>query len=311
MSRSLTIGVAAALGVAALIAGAIREGRERATIQTLAVLPSTARAVFRVDLDGLAAVVADSDLLSGFAAEAPRRDIEETCGLDPLVDLREVTLWVRGPDDRPLESFGLMLEGRTVGAPELAECHKRLVERRGDDVVRIEAPSGALLSSRDRASAIGVIDARTVVTGSPRAVAEALAARRGLVPTLNERVSLIDLWTSVGRGAAITAVVEPPEHWRAALDRVGTLGSDGSPFAGVDAIALGAFHDAEPNMRVVAVFDTPAQAAASAQRLAAWADDPPASVVPPWNDVLGSAQVSEEGSRVELVSSLRALLQGP
>lgn len=278
-------------------------------VQTLAVLPSTARAVLRVDVERLARTVESSERLHDLATEAPWGDIGETCDVDPLTDLREVTVWVRGPDDRPLESFGLMLEGRTIGAPELVECHERLVERRGDSVVRIEAPSGALLSSRDHASAIGVIDSHTVVTGSARTVAEALAARRGLVPTLVERTRLIGLWKAVGHGVAITAIVDPPEHWRAALDRIGTLDSDGSALAGVDAIALGAITKTGHEMRLVTVFETPSEAAEAAQRLATWAEDPPPSVVSPWDEVLRSAHVSANGPRVEAVSSLRALLR--
>lgn len=304
------VGMVVSLGVAALIVGAIREGRERAAVRTLGVLPSTASAVLHVDLVRLAKGIADPEMLGGLAGDERWSDIEDACGLDPLTDLREITVWVRGPDDRPFESFGLMLEGRTVGASELAACHRQLVERRGDTVVRIEAPSGPLLSSPDRSSAIGVLDSSTVVTGSARTVAEALAAHRGLVPTLKERARLTELWRSVGRDVAVTAVVEPPTHWRAALERIGSLGDDDSALDGVVAIGLGAITRKKLDVHLIADFGTEPKAIASAQRIAAWASEPP-SLGAPWDEVLRSGRVSTDRTRVDAVWSLRALRTAP
>ena len=60
-------------------------------------------------------------------------DIEAACGFDPLRDLSELTVWIRGADGEAFESFGASLTGRTIDAAAIAECHGALVDARYHD----------------------------------------------------------------------------------------------------------------------------------------------------------------------------------
>ena len=164
VSRSLKVAVVVSMAMAVLLFAVVQRGRTLRASRALHELPSTARAVLRIDPRALERTMAAKALLDAFAAEERLSEIEVTCALDPLAALSEATVWVRGPDAQPFQSIGLMLRGRTLGAATLAECHRLLVEGRGGSIVRLEGPAGPFLASRDRRSAIAVLDDRTIVT---------------------------------------------------------------------------------------------------------------------------------------------------
>ncbi|MBW2377787.1 MAG: hypothetical protein JRF55_17720, partial [Deltaproteobacteria bacterium] len=118
------------------------------------------------------------------------------------------------------------------------ECHRLLVETRGGSIVRLAGPAGPVLASRDRRSAIALLDEQTIVTGSVRTVAEVLAVRRGTAPALIERPRIATVWPRVAEGASVAAVFDPPEHWKSALERVAKLGHEASAMQGLQSIAL-------------------------------------------------------------------------
>ena len=226
------------LVMAAVIYLAIHRGREVRAARALHQLPRTTRALLRIDTASLERTAAARALVDAFLGEGRISEIEASCGLDPIADLSEVILWVGGSEEQPFRSFGLMLTGRNVDAVAIAECHRALVEERGGSVVRLESPSGPLLASEDRGSAVARLDGRTVVTGSIRTVAEALAADRGLLPVLAERAAVATLWSEVSPRAAVAAVVDPPDHWKAALERISAFDDEASALRGLSAIGL-------------------------------------------------------------------------
>jgi hypothetical protein len=250
-------------------------------------------------------------LIDAFVGDEGISEIEAACGLDPLTDLSEVTLWVSGSEEEPLRSFGLVLTGRNVDAAAIAECHQILVEARGGSVVRLESPSGPLLASEDRGGAIARLDGRTVVAGSIRTVAEALAAERGMLPVLAERAPVAALWPKVSRRAAIAAVVDPPDHWKAALERLTAFDEDQSALQGLEAIGLRVRSGPGQSAEVYLDAATPEQAARSAELISAWAALPPQRIEPPWDAVLRSAQVGVDGQRVEIRIDTSSLTSSP
>ena len=247
--------------------------------------------MLRIDTRALEGTTAAQALVDAFMPEEKLSEIEAMCGLDPLAALSEVTVWVRGPDDQPFQSIGLMLRGRTADAATLAECHRLLVEARGGSIVRLEGPAGPLLASRDRRSAIALLDDRTIVTGSVRTVAEAMAVRLGSAPALIERPRIASLWPQVNAGAGIAAVLDPPEHWKSALERVAKLGNGASTIEGLQSIALSVEAGSAQTVRVYIEVTGAEQADQDAALIRAWAASPPDSVGPPWTDVLRSARV--------------------
>jgi hypothetical protein len=261
----------------------------------------------RIDIRALEGTAAAKALVGAFVAEEQLSEIEAICGLDPLVALSEATVWVRGREDQPFQSIGLMLRGRAADAATLAECHRLLVETRGGSMIRLQGPAGPVLTSRDRRSAIALLDDRTIVTGSVEAVAEVLAVRRGTAPALIERPRIATLWPRVAAGASVAAVFDPPQHWKSALERVAKLGNEASAMQGLRGIALSV---ESGSARTVEVYIEVADAELAAQDAAlirAWATSPPDSVEQPWADVLRSArvQVRERTIAVTLdVSSL-------
>ena len=273
-------------------------GRTARATRTLEQLPRGARAVLRVDTKALRRSAAAQALIDAFVGEDRISAIEEVCGLDPIEDLSEVTLWVGGSEKQPFRSFGLMLTGRHVDATAIAECHAILVEARGGSVVRLEAPTGPVLASDDRRSAIARLDGHTVVTGSIGTVAETLAVQHGLLPKLVERPSIASLWPVVSSRAAMSAVIDPPSYWKAALERVTAFDADASALEGLEAIGLAVRPGPSRIAHVYIEAATEEQAANSADRIRAWSTLPPQNIQAPWDAVLRSAKVTVQGRRV-------------
>jgi len=291
VSRSLKVAAVVSIAMAGLLVALMHHGRTLRASQALRELPSTARAVLRIDTRALERTAAAKTLIDAFVDEEQLSEIEAICGLDPLAALSEATVWVRGPENQPFQSFGLMLRGRTVDAATLAECHQLLVEARGGSIVRLEGPVGPVLASRDRRSAIAVLDYRTIVTGSVGTVAEAMAVLRGTAPALIERPRIALLWPQVNAGASVAAVLDPPEHWKSALERVAKLGHQASALQGLQSIALSVPSGSERTVDLYVDVANADLAAEDAALIRAWATTPPDSVEAPWTEVLQSARV--------------------
>lgn len=300
MSRSLKVAVVVSIATIGLLYATIEHGRRARASLPLHELPSTARAVLHVDVSALEGTPAAGALLGAMVAEEQLTEIETTCGITPLEALSEITVWVRGPEEQPFQSIGLMLKGRSVDATTLAECHRSLVRARGGSVVRLEAPTGALLTSRDRRSAIGILDDRTVVTGSVRTVAEAMAAHSGLVPSLIERGSIAALWPRLNRNAAVAALLEPPEHWKEALQSVAGLESGRSAFDGARSLGLAIRAGSDRTIEGYVELGDAETARRNVGRMATWLVDPPDSVESPWSDLMRHATVETEGRMLRI-----------
>ncbi|KPK13742.1 MAG: hypothetical protein AMJ62_14510 [Myxococcales bacterium SG8_38] len=300
MSRSLKVAVVVSMATIALLYAVIEHGRRVRASLPLHELPTTARAVLHVDISALEKTPAARALLGALVAKEQLTEIEATCGIAPLQSLSEITVWVRGPEEQPFQSIGLMLKGRSVEATALAECHRSLVRARGGSVVRLDAATGALLTSRDRRSAIGLLDDRTVVTGSVRTVAEAMAARSSLVPALIERASIAELWPRLSRNAAVAAVLEPPEHWKEALESVAGLEPGRSVLEGARALGFAIRSGSEGAVEGYVELVDAETARRNAARMEAWIGDPPASVEPPWSDLMRHATVETEGRMLRI-----------
>ena len=309
VSRSLKVAAVVSIAMAGLLVAVMHHGRTLRASQALRELPSTARAVLRIDTRALERTAAAKTLVDAFVAKEQLSEIEAMCGLDPLAALSEATVWVRGPEDQPFQSIGLMLRGRAVDAATLAECHRLLVEARGGTIVRLEGPGGPLLASRDRRSAIALVDDKTIVTGSVTTVAEAMAVLRGTAPALIERPRIALLWPHVNAGASVAAVLDPPEHWKSALERVAKLGDEASALQGLQSIALSVPSGSEQTVNLYVDVTNEDLAVKDAALIRAWASSPPDAVEAPWTEVLQSArvQVRERTIMVTLdVSSLSA-----
>ncbi len=291
VTRSLKVAAVVSIAMAGLLLAAMHYGRTLRAGQALRELPSTARAVLRIDTRALEQTPAAKALIGAFVAEEQLSEIQTICGLDPLAALSEVTIWVRGPEEQPFQSIGLMLRGRAADAETLAECHRLLVETRGGSTVRLEAPSGPVVTSRDHRSAIALLDDQTIVTGSVRTVAEAIAVRRGTLPALLERPRIATLWPRVNAGASVAVALDPPEHWKSALERVAKLGDEASAMQGLQSIGLSVEAGSARTVVLYIVVNDPDLAAQDAAVIRAWAASPPKSVRPPWTDVLRSARV--------------------
>lgn len=289
--RSLKVTSLVCAAMAALLFATFQEGRSRRAERALGELPSTARAVLKVDTRALQRSGAARTVFRALVAEDQLSEIETICGLNPLKALSEATLWVRGPDEQPFQSIGLMLRGQTVDAETLAQCHRLLVETRGGSIVRLDGAAGPVMASRDRRSAIAVLDGRSIVTGSVQTVAEAIAVRRGALPSLQERSPLAELWRQMGVGTAMSALLDPPQNWKSALERIAMLGNEASAMEGVQAIALSVRPNGNQNVDVYIEVADEALAERNAALISAWSAHPPNSVKPPWTEVLQSAVV--------------------
>ena len=307
MSRSIRLALAVSLVVGVVIYGALEQGQTLRASRALRELPSTTRFVLAIDPGALETSASARALVEAFVGVEQLSDIEATCDLDPMRDLSELVLWVRGSEREPFESFGLSLTGKTVDAAAIAECHRLLVDARGGSVIRLEAPSGPLLASDDRRSAIALVDERTVITGAVRTVAEAMAVRQGRLPALEERSRVAEVWPRVRRGAALAAVFDPPAYWKTALERIPAFGADPSALEGIETVALSAKRGSETTIDVLVDASTPELAERNAEIIRSWVDEPPADVEPPWTEVLRSARIRVEAVRVIATLDVAAL----
>jgi len=310
VSRSLKVAAVASIAMAVVLFAAMRHGRTLRATEPLHELPTTARALLRIDTRALEHTAAGKALIDAFVPEEELSEIEAVCDLEPLTALRDATVWVRGPEDQPFQSIGLMLRGRTVSAETLAKCHRLLVEARGGSIVRLEGPAGPLLTSPDRRSAIALLDDRTIVTGSVTTVAEALAVRRGLAPALIERPHIAALWPQVNAGSGIAAVLYPPEHWKSALERVAKLGTEASPLKGARTVALSVKSGSTQTVDVYIDVADAELAERNAELVRAWAVSPPESVEQPWADLLRSARVQVREHTIVLTLDVSSLSAG-
>ena len=311
VSRSLTVAAVTSLVVVTLLYAALERGRSLRADRALSELPRTARAVLHIDAAALEHTPAAGTLLSAFIADEQLSEIEASCGLNPLSALSEATVWVRGPEDQPFQSFGLMLRGRSVDAATLADCHRQLVEERGGSVVRLDAPIGPMLASTDGRSAIARIDERTVVTGGAATVAEAVAVQRELMPSLLDRPKMAARWPKVSRGASIAAALDPPEHWRSALERVATLGEETSFLDGLEAIGASVQAGSRHTLGVYIDVDDAERAEENAKLIQAWAAAPPGNLQPPWIDVRRAARVRLRGRTIFVALDVSSLSSAP
>jgi hypothetical protein len=263
--------------------------------------------VLRIDTRALEGTAAAKALVDAFLAEEHLSEIEAICGLNPLVALSEATIWVRGPEDQPFQSIGLMLRGRAADAAMLAECHRLLVETRGGSIIRLRGPAGPVLASRDRRSAIALLDEQTIVTGSVTTVAEVLAVRRGTAAALVDRPRIATLWPRVAVGASVAAVFDPPEHWKSALERVAKLGSEASAMQGLQSIALSVESGSAQMVDVYIEVADRELAAQDATLIRAWAASPPPAVEQPWVDVLQSARVQARERTIAVTLDVSSL----
>ncbi len=309
MSRSLTVAALVSIAMAGLLFAAMQHARTLRERRLLDQLPSTARALLRIDTAALERTAAAKTLLDAFVADEQLSEIEVVCGLDPIQALSEISVWVRGPDDQPFQSMGLMLRGRGVDATTLADCHRALVEGRGGSIVRLDGPAGPWLASRDQRSAIAVLDGQAVITGSVRTVAEALAVQRGTAPALVERHGVAALWPTLSSASSIAAVLEPPDHWMSALGRVPQLLDVPLEIEAVRTFGLSVESGSAQTVKLYIAFSNAQLASRDAERIRAWCAAPPQTVEPPWRKVLKSARVQARERTIEVtldVSSLSA-----
>jgi hypothetical protein len=311
VTRSLKVAAVVSVAMVAVIYAALQRGRTVRATRALNALPSTARAVLRIDPPAVRRSAAARSLVDAFVGADRLSEIEATCGLDPMSDLSEATIWVRGSESQPFQSFGLMLTGRRVDAAGLAECHKLLVEARGGSVVRLEAPTGPVLASDDHRSAIALLDGRTVVTGSVRTVAEAMAVHRGLLPTLGDRAPIAALWPEISPDAAIAAALDPPGHWKTALERAAAFDAEESALQGIEAVGLAVKLGSGRATELVLDVATPELANESAALIRAWAASPPPDVEAPWDAILQTARVTIEGRRIRIAVDVSSLPTTP
>ncbi len=311
VSRSLKVAAVVSISVIGMLFAAMQHAKTLRTTRLLHQLPSTARAVLRIDSDALEKTAAGKTLLAAVVGTEQLSEIEMVCALDPFEALSEVVAWIRGPDDQPLQSIGVMLKGRAASAGTLAACHRALVEGRGGTVIRLDGPSGPMLANREQQSAIAVIDDRTIVAGSVMTVTEAIGVRRGTAPALVERRSIGARWPFLARGSSMSAILEPPGHWISGLERVAER--LGGPFALEGAQTIGVFVESGSTGAVAFSIDVSSAelAAENAARMRDWITSPPEHLGPPWTDLLGTARVSVRDRNIEVtvdVSSLSTAL---
>ncbi len=237
MTRAFKVALVAVAVTGLVLLASIRHGSKLRAERPLQVVPKTAGLVARIEIDSFDSREAARALVDRLVEPDGMSEIEARCGLDPLEDLREVTLWVSAPENGAVGT-GMLLRGRTVSAEELARCYETLVQGRGGSVTRVMSAFGSMLTSTDARSALARVDGETIVTGSVDTVSDFLAVASGSAPSLVDDEEFRRLWGRVDGGRLLTGAFIPPPRWQAALERIGQVESGGSALAGVMAVGL-------------------------------------------------------------------------
>jgi len=295
----------AALTIASL-AALVRHGANVRAKRAIALVPETAKAVIHVDASELREGTAAQRLFAHLVPARNLSEIEAVCGMDPAEALQSVTLWIDGPEGEPLQTTGLVLRGADADAESFASCYRTLVEARGSTIEREATVEGPLLVSRDGRSAMSRVDARTVVTGSRRAVLDLLAVRGGVASSLAEQPEFAEPWTKLGRRAAVAGLFLPPARWTSAFERVGAMGEQASALEGVTAIGLTSASSAA-SIDVVLEVEDDATARRNATRMRVWLDSPPDSIEPPWREILRQSQIQLDHTSIAVTLDLSTL----
>ena len=286
-------------------------GRRLGARRALYLIPDTARAVLRIDTEALARSEAGQALVAQLVPERELSELEAHCGLQPLTDFRELTIWGGGPDGRSFRSVGLLLRARDADAETLAECYRTLVEARGGTLIRTQTPSGPVLASSDGRSAFARVGAERVVTGSPSTVAELLAVVRGEARPLAKQRDFLKLWSSLGGDGAITGVFLPPQSWRSALERAGRIGAGVSAVSGVEAVGLVTGVPKQREAKLLLRTSDQDTARRDATLIEVWASDPPDTLPKGWAVAIRSAEISVEANVITVTVDLSRLNERP
>lgn len=307
VSRSLKVAAIVSISTAGLLFAAMQHAATLQGNRLLHQLPSTARAILRIDVASLEDTAAARTLLAAFVADEQLSEIEAVCALDPMTALSEIIVWVRGPDDQPFQSIGVMLQGRAASAETLTACHRALVEGRGDSIVRLDGPAGPMLANLDQRSAISVVDDRTIIAGSATTVTEAIEVRRGTAPALVERGLIAARWPLLSHGSSISAILVPPDNWMSALERVTQQADEPSVLQSAQSIGLFVESGSPRSVTISIDLGSAALAARDADRIRRWIAGAPENVEPPWTTVLQSARVSARERTIEMTVDVSSL----
>jgi hypothetical protein len=183
----------------------------------LAAVPERAVAVGSVRLRGLRAAPVWQALM-GEGGDRGARDVERTCGFDPLALVDDATVFVTGNEDVGLEHVGFVARGAEVQSAKLLDCVKRVVAEDGGGVreVRIEGER-ALASARGSGRA-AFVGRDGVAGGAESSVAGVIRVLRGDEPSAASDPVLKALWERVGGGSReLSVVARVPASWRRAL----------------------------------------------------------------------------------------------
>jgi hypothetical protein len=164
-----------------------------------------------------------------------------------------------------------------------------------------------MLANLDQRSAISVVDDRTIIAGSVTTVAEAIAVQRGTEPALAERGLIAARWPSLSQGSSISAILEPPDNWLSALERVTRRADGPSILQGAQTIGLSVESGSPGTVTLSIDVGNAALAARDAERIRHWVATPPEIVEAPWAEVLHSARVSARMQIIEVALDLSSL----
>lgn len=310
MRRAIQVAIPTALATLALLWFLVEQGRTNETERVLGQLPSTAKAVVRVNVASIAEEPAWRSRLDALLGEDQWSDIEAECGIDPTTALDELVLWAGGPDDEPFQTLGLLIRGSSIDAEGFAQCYRQLVEARGSEVTRLPTARVPVLGSTDGRSALAEVDDHTVVTGSASTVAEFLAVAGESAPSLEKSPEFESMWSRAHGGVITGAFIAPP-RWQTAIARIGAINEDASALEGVEAIGLRT--DPRAPGVLTLLFDVRDEGTArrDAALIEVWAQSNPDTVPASWRDALRAADVSATGTELRVALDLASRFERP
>lgn len=169
--------------------------------------------------------------------------IEETCGFDPLDQLRTIQVFVLraeddDEDDAGLDQVAFVARGE-LDHEALARCVGEVVAGDGGGVHPTQIEGIDAIASDHGASVAAFLGTDGVVAGDDTVVAELLRIQSGATPP-RAREDLTRLFARAGASSHVRLVARLPRHWQEFLGRLTDLVGDDVPLDRARALGIGA-----------------------------------------------------------------------
>ncbi len=254
----------------ACIVGALAWGLSRRSsgpTDALGMAPNRTAALAEIDVPGVRRSTLFRDLVGD--ADQGLREIERTCGFDPLDQLRSAYVYLLRQEGAAPDSAGASLDEVAFVArgeldhEALARCIGDVVSGDGGGVHATVIEGRDALASDHGSSVAAFYGPDGVVAGADTIVAELLRIQDGASPAMPRDEDLQRLFRLASSRSHVRLVARLPRNWQRFLGTIADMAEDLERLGRASALGLGATLDDGLGVTLALDLDAPADAQAA------------------------------------------------